>query len=117
MDDQHKIKRIAEIDFKLSVYTQNEPTSFRRVNGETILHITEASSNGTTCVLTQQPRQTEVNVIKNKRIINIKYMCPPVGHEKSEFIASIEEGATCEYKVIVYTPRLCSLPHFLNVNK
>ncbi|KAJ2403342.1 Protein OS-9, partial [Coemansia sp. RSA 2559] len=60
--------------------------------------LTQVWGGGTLCDITRQPRQVEV-----------QFHCDVNGHER---IALVEEVVSCQYVVVVNTPRLCADPLF-----
>ncbi|KAJ2089108.1 Protein OS-9 [Coemansia sp. RSA 986] len=62
--------------------------------------LTQVWGGGTMCDITRRPRQVEV-----------QFHCDVNGHER---IALVEEIVSCQYVVVVNTPRLCADPLFYN---
>ncbi|KAJ2552315.1 Protein OS-9 [Coemansia sp. RSA 1933] len=63
-------------------------------------YLTQVWGGGTLCDITRQPRQVEV-----------QFHCDVNGHER---IALVEEVVSCQYVVVINTPRLCADPLFYN---
>ncbi|CAM8942582.1 unnamed protein product [Rhodiola kirilowii] len=75
------------------VSTFSDPQS----NDATQRHHTHIYTNGTTCDLTNEPRQTEV-----------RFVCS----EPKAMISSVTELSTCKYAITVQCPLLCKHPLF-----
>ncbi|KAJ2808645.1 Protein OS-9 [Coemansia guatemalensis] len=87
-----------EASYKDSEATRT--TQIRKIGRKRFL--TQVWGGGTLCDITRQPREVEV-----------QFHCDSNSYER---IALVEEVATCQYVVVINTPRLCADPSFYDTN-